>query len=61
MLSKMEARHVLHKIIDRMREIACFTVLIYGSPELGGLTHDGLSIELHEKATIKHNGTHKKS
>ena len=44
-----------------MREIACFTVLIYGSLQLGSLIYCTLSVKLHSKITYKLNGNHKKA
>ena len=52
---KTEAPQLLHKIVEQMREIACFAVLIYGSSQLGNLIHCTLSLELHRKVTIKLN------
>ena len=48
-------------MIEQMREIACFTVLIYGSLQLGSLIYCTLSVKLHSKITYKLNGNHKRS
>ena len=56
----MEAPPLLCKIIEQMREIACFTILIRGSSQLEQLIDFTLSVELHRKVTIKLNGTQRK-
>ena len=57
----MEAPPLLCKIVEQMREIACFTVLMCGSSHLEQLIDSSLSVELHRKTTYKLNANHKTS
>ena len=58
---KPGATRIEHKMIEQMRDIACFTVLICGSFQLGSLINCSWSVELHRKDTIKLNANHKKA
>ena len=55
----MEAPPLLCKIMEQMREIACFAFFFHGSSQLEQLIHGSLRRELHKNVTINPNANHK--